>query len=249
MRKSLGNYFQILGYWWLLMIIPIALDIIGIYQSITGWQITNIPLWLFSTIGFILTLIIPFVAFHKVRVERDKKQEIIAELEDKKPYISVDTLPTGEYTYLNVTNNGEKGDFWVQISLIMHLDRRGKPIFNNISAPAYEGVWQYNNKEQEIPHNHTKAIKIAYIKLENENQILQLLHYDEITKSAKPIFWRSWTPPISADSYIPKPEYIIQVNISSSPSMKGENFIQNYKVTLDNIEETETKIIKSYIDG
>ena len=75
MRKSLKEYFIALGYWWLIVIIPIALDIIGICQLASGNQFIGIPSWVWFQVGFVLLLIIPFIAFHKVRVQRDKVLE------------------------------------------------------------------------------------------------------------------------------------------------------------------------------
>ena len=53
------------------MIAPIALDIVGAYQLASGNQFTGIPSWVWFQVAFVLLLIIPFIAFHKVRVQRD----------------------------------------------------------------------------------------------------------------------------------------------------------------------------------
>lgn len=54
------------------MITPIILDVIGVYQLASGNQFTRIPSWVWFQIAFAFLLIIPFIAFHKVRVQRDK---------------------------------------------------------------------------------------------------------------------------------------------------------------------------------
>lgn len=76
MYKSLKEYIIALGYWWLIVIAPIILDIIGVYQIASGNQLIRIPSWIWFQVAFIFLLIIPFIAFHKVRVDRDKAIEV-----------------------------------------------------------------------------------------------------------------------------------------------------------------------------
>ena len=57
-----------LGYWWLIVIVPIFLNILGIYQIATNTQVLNIPSWVWLLIALVLFLIIPFVVFHRMRI-------------------------------------------------------------------------------------------------------------------------------------------------------------------------------------
>ncbi len=57
------------------MIAPITLDIIGVCQLASGNQFTGIPSLVWFQVAFVFLLIIPFIAFHRVRVQRDKVLE------------------------------------------------------------------------------------------------------------------------------------------------------------------------------
>jgi len=87
MGKSLKEYITALGYWGLIVIAPIILDIIGVIQLTTKSQFTSIPSWVWFQIAFVLLLIIPFIAFHKLRiknVEIQKKLDVLLEMQSRK---------------------------------------------------------------------------------------------------------------------------------------------------------------------
>jgi len=67
-RNSFSEYIKALGFWWFIIIIPTGLDIIGIYQIINNTQVLGIPSWVLIILASVLFLIIPFIAFHKMRV-------------------------------------------------------------------------------------------------------------------------------------------------------------------------------------
>ena len=68
MWKSLREYLAALGYWGLIVIVPITLDAIGIYQLSVDSQFTSIPSWAWFQIALVVILAIPFIAFHRMRV-------------------------------------------------------------------------------------------------------------------------------------------------------------------------------------
>jgi hypothetical protein len=68
MWKSLREYFTALGYWGLIVIAPIILNMIGVYQLISKKQIAEVQSWVWFQVAFVLLLIIPFIAFHRVRM-------------------------------------------------------------------------------------------------------------------------------------------------------------------------------------
>lgn len=57
------------------MIAPITLDIVGVYQLASGNEFTGISSWVWFQVAFVFLLIIPFIAFHRVRVQRDEALE------------------------------------------------------------------------------------------------------------------------------------------------------------------------------
>ena len=72
MLRSLREYITALGHWWFFVIVSIILGIIGVYQLASGNQFIGIPSWVWLLVAFAFALIIPFIAFNKVRVQRDE---------------------------------------------------------------------------------------------------------------------------------------------------------------------------------
>lgn len=72
MRQSLWEYVRAVGYWWFIVIAPVILGIVDVYQLASGNQFIGIPSWVWFPVAFVVLLIIPFIAFHKVRVLRDE---------------------------------------------------------------------------------------------------------------------------------------------------------------------------------
>jgi ABC-type transport system involved in cytochrome bd biosynthesis fused ATPase/permease subunit len=68
MWKSLKEYTATLGYLWFIVIVPIVLNILGIYQLIVNTQILNIDIWILFLVASVILLIIPFIAFHRMRM-------------------------------------------------------------------------------------------------------------------------------------------------------------------------------------
>ncbi len=50
MWKSLKEYVAALGYWGLIVIVPIVLNVLGIYQIVSNTQVLNIPSWVWFQI-------------------------------------------------------------------------------------------------------------------------------------------------------------------------------------------------------
>ena len=167
------------------------------------------------------------------------KDNKVQELEDQKPRITVEPLayPDDEYALLRVTNNGEKGDFSVQITLLSEL-RNGIWIVFNELIHRYFGVWQSSNTNKiEILNGHSDNIRIAHLTLD-DGQTLELLQYDLQLNCVSRKYWHKW---VVSSEYTPQPEYRVRVNISSFPSLKGGSWIKDYLVTLNTIEPIEIK--------
>lgn len=49
--------------------------VLGIYQIVSNTQVLNIPSWVWFQIALVLTLIIPFVAFHRMRIRLQRVTE------------------------------------------------------------------------------------------------------------------------------------------------------------------------------
>lgn len=68
MGKSIKAYISDLGYWGFIVIAPITLDVIGVYQLATGNNFRGIPSWVWFQVAFIFLLVIPFIAYCRMSV-------------------------------------------------------------------------------------------------------------------------------------------------------------------------------------
>ena len=77
MRESIKEYLPALLRWWYLLLAFIIGDVLGIVTIIS--PIKHVSGWVWITIGIVALLIAQFMAFHTVRVERDKfKSQLVA---------------------------------------------------------------------------------------------------------------------------------------------------------------------------
>jgi len=81
MCKSFKEYVHALGYWGLIVIAPIALDALGVYQIVSDTQVLGVTAWAWFLVASILFLLIPFIAFHRVRtrlqdITEDRRREL-----------------------------------------------------------------------------------------------------------------------------------------------------------------------------
>ena len=77
MWKSLKTYIAAFGKWGFIMVAILVGDILGIIRSYyTGWLI---PTWGWWLILVVILIVSPFIAFHKLRVQRDKLKAILQE--------------------------------------------------------------------------------------------------------------------------------------------------------------------------
>ena len=96
MWESLKNYIAAFGKWGLLMAAILVGDVLGIIQSYyTEWLI---PTWGWWLILVIILIVSPFIAFHKLRVQRDELQ---AKLQNDKDTPKLPSPPELNLDYLS----------------------------------------------------------------------------------------------------------------------------------------------------
>lgn len=78
MRQSLKEYITSLGRWGWLVVVDIIFGIAGAYLDIS--ETWGFPTWLWVLLLGIALIIIPFLAFHKVRKERDQAKGNVASI-------------------------------------------------------------------------------------------------------------------------------------------------------------------------
>jgi len=250
--RSLKQYIGAIGYWGLLMLAPIALDIIGSIQLATSCQFTGVPSWVWFNLGFVALLIIPFIAFNKIRNALVRGENRIAELENNKPYIEVMHQKLDNTFCLNVFNEGERAILKAQICIIS--SNTGN-VFMDLHAmgKGYDAIWnETNTHKTELLKGQSGIVKIATIEsISVYAEKIILYAYDLTTNSAYTLESSSWMQ--TDDNHIIKPEFILQVNISSDPSLRpscpnliGGAFVRNYEVSLDGIKELPIQPIEGF---
>ncbi|MCX6004195.1 MAG: hypothetical protein NT082_00735 [Chloroflexi bacterium] len=153
----------------------------------------------------------------------------VEEAENKKPSIKVVALSSNNESFLEVTNNGEKGVFKAQIALLHSK-------FSTMGY-LYNGVWSSTNTNtSEIMKGQSDTIWISTVKFTKEDALFEL-HAFDTTKNLK--YEMRSVRYNDLGKLNPKSE--IEVNISSEPSLrKGVSitegsFIRRYDVNLSGI--------------
>ncbi len=141
MGQSFKEYITALGYWGLIVIAPIAINIIGVYQLVYNNQFTRVPSWLWFLIAFVLLLTIPFAAFHKLRTKRDEIQCELDGIKDTMPNIQTKTEVNNGRFYLVVRNIGRKGGLFTA---------SGRVIVGKPTSGLYVMYWEGNGDKCQI---------------------------------------------------------------------------------------------------
>jgi hypothetical protein len=153
----------------------------------------------------------------------------------QKPKITVEPISyeDDENGYLKVTNKGFEANFEVSLLLLQEL-REGKWLKFGADVNLYDGIWRKSDTNKtEIGQGDFDYIKLSHIRFENGGQTLELPHYATPAKKLE----HFWTP--STPDYVPQPEYVVRVTITSIPSQRCGPFIKAYHITLDKIETLE----------
>ena len=154
MWKSLQEYVTALGYWGFIVIAPIALDIIGVYQLASDNQFTGVPSWVWFQVAFAFLLIIPFIAYHKLRGKLEKTQNELNNIKNERPKIETTIRKQHNDFDIEVLNKGEDAEFEAQIEVI---DGRGFVL----SLPEnYYAYWKKTKNDKiELKKGRTDWLK------------------------------------------------------------------------------------------
>lgn len=171
---------------------------------------------------------------------RDKK---IRRLESNKPNISVEIMETINNDWcLNVTNNGEEGNFEVQIAI--RAARLNGNWYSTEEFSAWKGIWaSTNTNDINIMKNHHESVKLVHIGNGETGPILELLGYDLITKSVVVLNSFCRMSPFSPETIVR-----ILVVISSHPSPKNGAFENIYEITAFDMVEIKPSIFSKVVN-
>jgi hypothetical protein len=138
-----------------------------------------------------------------------------ANLESKKPLISVKPISIGDRWYLEVTNNGEKGIFSAEVCIFDEEDSATDSKYEPLGS-KYNALWgKTNTDKSEIMNGHSDTIQIASITYTDTEKYFVMKAYDSVQQSSytvRRIEFEGFRDHVQ--------QQIIQVIISSDPSLK-----------------------------
>jgi len=194
-----------------------------------------VPPWAAGIVVLLGLLVAPFGAFHRVRLERDR----LKETSEAKPAIEVvpvaEAIADGDDFYLEVKNIGEAAEFAAQIRA-----READADWVDPALRLYKGWWkQAHDGTARLNRHQSDRILIARRITGPRTMHLRIFLYGS-TVYPPPndkLDWRessSWMPTLN-DAVL-KPQYTLQVDITSNPSLR-KPFSKRYELTLGGLAE------------
>jgi hypothetical protein len=239
MGKALKEYFTSMGHWGWVVTIDIIGSAIGGYLDISNTA--EIPMWIWLTLLLIGLIVAPFLSFYKVRQRRDVLQKKLDAIEGALPSIEVKPVNKRDMYYLEVKNIGNTGTFEAEIQMI----KSNAPIPSQVNQ--YTACWAIaRGREARIRKSLTDRLKIAHFITSPPDylsQHLDLYYYEPQSGQENHVHSDSYlvgAKVVSANGEerpLKKPEFVLQVTISSEPSLKEGSFIKKYKLGLSGLEE------------
>ena len=220
----------------------------ALFTAITSWPDVNLgipidPRWI-SFGSFIIFCC--FIGWYMVG-----QNQRLQKLEGTKPMIDVTPQKIYGEIYLDVVNEGEKAIFEANITIC--YSSTGNTTHDILAMNmGYKALWNSSGTNKaEIMKGHSDAIKIATIKSIAVYAEKIILHaYNVADNSPYTMESSAWMS--TEDNRIIKPEFVLQVNISSDPSLKPSpnlingSFVRNYVVNLNEIREYYTQSQKGF---
>ena len=148
MRQSLKEYVSAMGHWGWVVLVDVLGAAIGAYLDISGKG--GFPTWVWLTMLGLAFLIAPFIAFHKVRLQRDDalrlKSDVIANriIAVSNYGYEFKALDDGLRLYLNPEIHAIPGVRVEDIQLEMkgkRYDTDWKPMSESISGDIGEAIY------------------------------------------------------------------------------------------------------------
>lgn len=209
------------------MIADLLFSGISAYLDVTGDGPVPLGVWLTALVGGLS--IAPFIAFNKVRTERDEKRRELRELEESRPSIQVKVINDGrDRMLLEVTNLGEHGDFEAQIEML-----EGHGCIHGMerpTLPTYTGCWELGlGPKASIAQGHSDRLMIGKLEIHAPLWMAEfyMYFYDARAGGAKHFGTPSWL--LVGKGTVPA-RFMLRITISSTPRMKQGPFIKTYVV-------------------
>jgi hypothetical protein len=224
MGKSLKDYISAFGYWGIIVIAPIFLDIIGIYQLASGNTFTGVPSWVWFQIIFLFLLIIPFIAFHKTRQKLEVKENELHQLKSQRPIIKTKVTRELRDIDIEVENIGASAEFEVQAEILT-----GETFAVSLPRNYYPYWGKTNSFKTQLGNRGKDWIKIASLETDSPIGLFgYTLHYFQTQyKAVASTRSTAWTSYNDGDI---KPQIQLRIIISSKPEMINGSTIKYYEL-------------------
>jgi len=166
----------------------------------------------------------------------------IHESEGGKPSIEVRPINELDDYYLEVKNIGNAGTFRMEIQIV-----EGKEYITPSRFGKYKVCWETTRtREARILKDQTDRVKIAqFVSYPPyyQSQHLSIYYYDPQSGQESHVDSNSYwvgatiTSENGKERPLTKPEFVLQVTISSEPILKKGSFVKKYKLGLSGLEE------------
>lgn len=139
MWKTLKAYIKDMGYWGLIVILPMILDLIGLIQLATGKQLLGISSWIWFQVAILFFLIMPFIAYHKMYVRLEEYKSKIRLIARPSSYRF--NLPNPELEK-PLADDETSIDITIQLEIWTDIDVSTASLILNIVGIRTIGRWQ-----------------------------------------------------------------------------------------------------------
>ena len=156
--------------------------------------------------------------------------------EDAKPSIKVQPIKMDEKYYIEVANIGESAEFEAQVDIVDGYDK------SSFISPRYTAWWRSSSgKTTKLKKGQKDQILIAYIdvlSLHPRPALAYCLYYysPDADMSVDCMHSRSWDP---EHEHTINPHFLLRLNISSDPSLKGGTFSKTYLLDSKGLSEAK----------
>ena len=209
------------------MILDLFFGALGAYLDVSGDG--PIPLWLWFPALFAGLGVAPFIAFNRVRAEREQARQELCELQESRPSIQVEVVNDRlDRMLLEVTNLGEHGDFEAQIEML-----EGREFIHGIERPTlpiYTGCWELGlGAKASLAQGHSDRLMIGKLEVHAPLWTAEfyMYFYDARAGGAKHFGTTSW---LLVGKGTVAARFMLRITISSTPRMKQGPFVKTYVV-------------------
>jgi len=241
MRKSFTEYITALGHWGWIVLVDIFSGISGAYLDVSDtW---GFPTWLWIILLGIALVLVPFIAFHRLRIKRDDIQGTLDSIKNAMPEIIVEPKVRDNCAYLEVRNTGTEAVFSANARIVEGIKQTE---WYSMHWVSWEKIQRPINKDEPV------LIEVAIISsetLENDGIYQGGIGLIRTGDKGREVFGASTleviedqkyreTYPVSYPQMIKNKEIVgdkcvIAITITSTPQLKEQFGIRKFSISID----------------